>query len=171
MVTCAECGFLALRDRINRVWIECEEQYRESARVSEAIWQGEDDINEEAYYPECFMGVAYLLYDIHEYREANPLSNSNSAASHEKWRSDSILEIICKDRKCDSFFVWKQGFTPKEHREMLDRKEWKEWQERQRREDKKWRIIELIVLAIIATIVAGGFTILGAFIERGSLFP
>jgi len=40
---------------------------------------------------------------------------------------------------------------------MLDRK----W-------EKKWRIIEIIVLGIFAVIVAGGFTVLGAFLQRGS---
>ena len=53
---------------------------------------------------------------------------------------------------------------------MLERQRWKEWQEEQRRSDRRWRIIELIVLGIIVTLLAGGFTILGAFIERGSLF-
>ena len=54
---------------------------------------------------------------------------------------------------------------------MLDRQRWQEWHEEQRREDKRWRVIELIVIGIITIVIAGGFTILGAFIERGSLFP
>ena len=54
---------------------------------------------------------------------------------------------------------------------MVDRQKFMEWQERQRKDDGHWRIIELIVLGFIAVVVAGGFTILGAFIERGSLFP
>ena len=80
------------------------------------------------------------------------------------------MQVIHEERECgESFTEWQLGFTPKEHREMLDRKEWRDWQERQRKEDKHWRVIELIVLGIIAVLVAGGFTVLGAFIERGSI--
>ena len=50
-----------------------------------------------------------------------------------------------------------EGERCKGRREMLDRK----W-------EKKWRIIEIIVLGIFAVIVAGGFTVLGAFLQRGS---
>ncbi len=48
-------------------------------------------------------------------------------------------------------------------REEADRKYHKE----ERREDKRWRVIELIVLGVISVLVAGGFTILGAYISRG----
>ena len=52
-------------------------------------------------------------------------------------------------------------------REESDRK----WREKQDKEDKHWRKIELIVFGVIAVLVAGGFTVLGAFIQRGFLFP
>lgn len=48
-------------------------------------------------------------------------------------------------------------------REDADRK----WREEQRKEDKHWRIIEIIVIGLISVLVAGGFTLLGAFISRG----
>jgi len=36
-----------------------------------------------------------------------------------KNRSDPLaLEVIKADRPCDSFFEWRQGFSPKEHLEM-----------------------------------------------------
>ncbi len=83
-----------------------------------------------------------------------------------------VMQVIQKERECgESFTEWQLGFTPKEHREMLDRKEFRIWQERQRKEDKRWRVIELVVIGVITVAIAGGFTILGAFIERGSLFP
>ncbi len=43
-------------------------------------------------------------------------------------------------------------------------------QDKQRIKDKRWRVIELIILGVMTTVVAGGFTILGAMIERGILF-
>jgi len=67
-----------------------------------------------------------------------------------------VLEVISKDRTCpkrnqaDGFTRWHQGFTPKEHREMLDR-QWvldfearehekdRTWREEQRRLDLEWR--------------------------------
>lgn len=82
------------------------------------------------------------------------------------------MQVIQKERECgESFTEWQLGFTPKEHREMLDRQEFLKWQARQRNEDKRWRVIELIVIGVITVVIAGGFTIFGAFIERGSVFP
>ena len=84
----------------------------------------------------------YIIVDIHELR-----------ATH----------IIDDDRTCQEFTKWRQGFTPKEHREMLDRKDFREWQEKQRKSDRWWRIIEVFILVVFA----GLFTLLGAFIGRG----
>ena len=72
------------------------------------------------------------------------------------------------------------NMAAKEHREMMDRDrmlQWqaqredadREWRERQRNDDKRWRRIELIVIGVIGVLVAGGFAILGAFIQRGSI--
>jgi hypothetical protein len=33
------------------------------------------------------------------------------------------LAVLDEERKCGSFTPWQQGFTPKEHREMLDREQ------------------------------------------------
>jgi len=70
--------------------------------------------------------------------------------------------VFQKERDCAAFRKWQRGFTPKEHREMMDREEWRKWQEKQRRDDFKWRIFELVVLVI----GAGLFTLLGAWIQR-----
>jgi hypothetical protein len=96
---------------------------------------------------------------------AMKIGNKNNEYSALEFKS-----AICEERSCEGFTNWQQGFTPKEHREMLDRLRLQEWQDKQRREDKRWRIIELVILGVMTTVVAGGFTVLGAMIERGILF-
>ena len=78
----------------------------------------------------------------------------------------SIKQVIQKERECgESFTEWQLGFTPKEHREMMDRQEWRDWQERQRKDDRGWRIKEIAILVLMT----GGFIVLGALIGRGSI--
>jgi len=83
-------------------------------------------------------------------------------------------DAINEEIECESFMEWRQGFTPKEHREMLDRErllKWqaereeedRKWREEQRKADRCWRIYEGIGFVILA----GLFTILGAYIARG----
>jgi hypothetical protein len=47
--------------------------------------------------------------------------------------------VLQKERNCGSFTPWIQGFTPKEHKEMLDAKEMREWQAEQREKDRAWQ--------------------------------
>lgn len=67
---------------------------------------------------------------------------------------ERIVALLSQERNCSAFTPRQQGFTPKEHREMLDRR----W-------ERKWRVIEMIVvgIAIPALIIAA--TILAAFIQ------
>jgi hypothetical protein len=55
---------------------------------------------------------------------------------------------------------WHQGFTPKEHQEMIDRDKMLKWQADREDADKKWQTKQLWMMAIIA----GVFTILGGVI-------
>ena len=57
-----------------------------------------------------------------------------------------MLKVISTKRCCKSFIKWEQGFTPKEHREMVDRRSMVRMQ---------------IAMPIIAAIV-GGLIALGA---------
>ncbi len=63
----------------------------------------------------------------------------------------SVHFVIHEDRECKAFTKWQQGFAPKEHREMIDR----QW-------ERKWRII----MGIIFIVLAGLFTLLGAYIAN-----
>jgi hypothetical protein len=76
-------------------------------------------------------------------------------------RDDVAKEVsgeIQQDRKCRFFTKWRQGFTPKEHREMLDR-------ELRIKEERRWRIAEIILILVLS----GLFTLLGAAISKGGL--
>ena len=150
MVKCSECGFLAVRTSPNIGEVpylaEMHEGHRREARISER----------NVYYPKpvCFMRVAWFREQMDEVpNDAYP----------------DLSPVIHADHPCDEFTEWHQGFSPKEHREMLDRQFLFDAEERRRKEDKAWRRTELVVLGVIAVVVAGGFTILGAFIQRGSI--
>jgi hypothetical protein len=61
-----------------------------------------------------------------------------------------IVAVLSEDRECPSWNYWQQGFTPKEHREMIDRQrllefqtkredDWQKFQTQMVADDKKWR--------------------------------
>ena len=75
----------------------------------------------------------------------------------EKVNIDGILQ---EQRDCKQFVKYQQGFTPKEHREMIDREAMLKWQAGREDADKKWQIKHLWMMAV----VAGTFTILGGVI-------
>ena len=67
---------------------------------------------------------------------------------------------IQKERSCEYFTPWQQGFTPKEHREMLNRDWMLNYQKEREESDRKWQAKQQTRLVIIA----GIFKILGAII-------
>jgi hypothetical protein len=71
-----------------------------------------------------------------------------------------VKSIIDQDRQCNSFIKWQQGFTPKEHREMIDREAMRKWQAEREEADRKWMTHQQRFMVIIA----GIFTILGGII-------
>lgn len=149
MVRCADCGFLAARNLNTRELDEAEESFRQDGTFPPI--NDEKGHNPHAGWesaPVCFI----QHYDLREEIKQQGLND--------KEKYSGVHSVINKDRECKSFTKWRQGSTPKEHREMMDRQEWSNWQEKQRNDDKRWRIIELVVLVI----GAGLFTLLGAWI-------
>jgi hypothetical protein len=163
MVKCAECGYLASRNYESRKLEETESGTRNGAAIVISLSTGMP-IYEP---PICFMQVIDLRY---EYENNAP----------------QITPVIQQSRECNEFIEWKQGSTPKEHREMMDR-QWmqkyqderdekdRKWREEQRRLDLEWREKQeseargrhrwdLIVTGIIATILISAATIGAALI-------
>ena len=167
MPVCASCGFLALRNRFTGVLDEAPDEYRTNGqvpvlakRLASNYSTSGNDFTEAPYRgePICTM-QSYRLIDEVEWRSGSIVP-------------ETVIRIMQTERdRCSAVFTdWQQGFTPKEHREMVDRKEQREWrakqeeatkawQERQRIQDRQWHIAE-ILLIIVATIIA-------AFIQRG----
>lgn len=138
MAKCAECGFLASRNKSSRLLEETEQETRESGSFSE-IYEP----------PICFKRVENLW-----------ASGGVKFADTAKYTPEKILSIIQMERDCLSFTKWYQGFTPKEHQEMVDREARLKWQEEREEADRKWQAHQQRFLALIA----GLFTILGGAI-------
>ena len=117
MVKCADCGFLGVR----AIWTVSEGNFPTAGQVGE-MWhvsrtQGAMEYPSNAL---CLAGVIEF-----------PLGISKSHTG--------LLAIVQEERECSEFTPWRQGFTPKEHREMLDRK----WMiEREDRRDQEMRARE-----------------------------
>ncbi len=160
---CADCGYLTIRNRKIYSLDEADIDFREKGIVPTVY----DEVGRNPHklhrdLPLCFVGNSYL-------------SNAIKNIKHNDNPFDEIKEIIQTENDCKEFTEWRQGYTPIEHREMLDR-QWmldyqtrreeadRAWQHKERKNDKTWRVIELICLII----GAGLFTLLGAWITRGA---
>ena len=132
MVKCADCGFLAQRDNQTRELRDAEEGLRKSGKTP-VRW------GEHSFRP--MSDPAPPVY------EHTPLC----AELRLEFPAENLLDTIQEERDCSTFVPWRPGFTPKEHREMLER-------QRQREEDRKARRLDVWTLATIA----GVFTIIGA---------
>jgi hypothetical protein len=111
MVRCADCGFLATIELKTRRLGETEERNRKTGT-------GWGDGATFDRMPVC---VAK------EISFKDQLPNANDA---------EIAAVLAMERECKSFTPWKQGFTPKEHREMIENQELRAWQERQEEQRK-----------------------------------
>ncbi len=91
------------------------------------------------------------------------------------YSGDAVLKVIQKDRSdCPEWTPWMRGFSPKEHREMLIRKEEQDRyaalvegleNTKARRENKKWwvGVIAIGIFLILATLAAPA---LAAWVEN-----
>jgi hypothetical protein len=147
MPKCAECGYLASRNYESRELEETELGTRNGEAIVISLSTGMPIYE----LPVCFMQVIDLRY---EFKNDTP----------------QITPVIQQSRECNEFVKWKQGFTPKEHREMIDRqwmqkhqeehekadKEWREKQEARHSREEWLRYIFLGIVTIVATLIATG---------------
>jgi hypothetical protein len=136
-VRCSECGFLASRNVHSRQLEETEQRTRDKGYVDTGCREA----------PICLAGASDLWAD-----------SGITAQTVCYGNVDGIRLAIQKERECKEFVEWQQGFTPKEHREMID------W-ERERR----WHSIELIVFVVVTLLAGIGGAIVGALIARGTI--
>src|SRR5947209_1382096 len=101
MVRCADCGFLAVRNWQTRALAETESLMRHEGEAPPIF-----NTPGSAFYertPICFVRA----WDLPE--EAGALDNKAA-----------FLRVVQHERVCAAYTPWQQGFTPREHREMLD---------------------------------------------------
>ena len=129
MARCIDCGFLATRETETRQLAEVDGEFRRTGLPALAIGSGR--YYRSARVPVCFAQSVDLQAEILEYQtnSGEVFASSPNDPDRER-RLDSfpperVLELLEVERPlCDSshaFTKWQQGFTPKEHREMLDR--------------------------------------------------
>lgn len=163
MVRCADCGFLAMRNAETRVLCETEGGFRKTGNHPRML-TARFNVYEEV--PICFK-------DARDFKEIGVVWGATDA--------EQRVAALNLEHDCKQWEDWRQGLSPKEHQEMLDRQkliEWqadredkdRQWRDDQRKSDHRWRALELLIIGVIGVLMAGAFTILGAFIERGS-FP
>lgn len=139
MVKCSDCGFLTVRNVTTRGLEEAGDDFREKASIPTIDPQGGRPHAQHEQRPLCFARCHNLGDEI----------SKGIVAGTDEVRS--VKQVIHNERECGEFVKWQQGFTPKEHREMIDRQS-----------DRKWRIIT----GIIFIVLAGLFTLLGAYIAK-----
>jgi hypothetical protein len=152
-VRCCECGYLSLREVYNRELYSPEANYRETGETPIA--------SSLSPFPVCLMRACDFRRELKVAKEGH--------------HSDSvkIVDVIRRDRPCDEFTTWQQGFSPKEHLEMNILKEQQAAHDKQaaierqwRKEDTRFRFVELIVMGGIVTLVSVIVQIVAAFISR-----
>lgn len=99
-VTCESCGFLAIRHKQTRELREVEAEMRERWSAP-----GFEHYNK---YPVCFRRAAKL---------------KDEAYKHKVPWQEQIKLVITGKRPCAHQTDWEQGFTPKEHQEVINRKQ------------------------------------------------
>ena len=109
---CSECGVLAGIDIDTRRLVEVEKVFRDKGTPPIKYVAGRNPYICQETVPICFVQANDLKHEAIGFggKEAPDIV--------------AIGHIINKGRKYSSFTKWQQGFTPKEHREMIDRK-WK----------------------------------------------
>ena len=147
MVKCENCGFLALRNGITGLLDEAPQEYRWRTEIPKLrnpnVTGVQTDLGNFFTYP--YSGVPICLvrsYPLH-----------NEFASQDQATHKEIFALLQKERNCterDLFTPWQQGFSPREHREMLDNQRllefqtkrednWQQFQTRLAEDNRKWR--------------------------------
>ena len=121
---CQDCGFLTARNRDTRYLDEAEASFRETGtplkirnlQTQKHGWPSNTEKDED--FPICFKQIRGLMAE----------AKATVAPTHAR----KVLQVITGEKECDYFVDWMQGFTPKEHQEMIDRQWMPDYQEKHR---------------------------------------
>ena len=117
MVKCQDCGFLSLRKHATQELIEATEYTRQQGVLKP---DGQCEM-----VPVCFVKAFNFS------KESQPRSGADE-------NNQERVRIFTTERDCNSWVEWQQGYTPKEHKEMLDQEALRKWQEDRRESDRKF---------------------------------
>ncbi len=115
MGKCVDCGYLAVKNKETRQLEEAEASFRGVGHIppSDSYKQS----NRHEPQPICFVWAKDIRDEI--FKRVGVTGKSQSVEGE-------VLAVINEEQGCGNKFTdWQQGFTPKEHREMIDRKEWR----------------------------------------------
>jgi hypothetical protein len=121
MVRCTDCGFLCVlkianSEELTAVPKGVRENWAEPQGSLRGFWSGN-----------ATAGVCFV--------QALPEEEMRQARTGLK----ESEHIVNRDRECASFMRWQQGFSPKEHLELLQIKKQSEFQEERRRGDLEFQ--------------------------------
>ena len=143
-VKCRECGFVSARDWDTRQFTEMDDKKRSTGKIG-TMYAGFEPMQV------CFINSFNIREEVEILRKA----------AHDEPKQNSIGEMIYPDlsihvnavlnteRVCKPFRKWQQGFTPKEHKEIVNKEH-----------ERKWRLFE-VGLIVLGNIIAG---CLGAYL-------
>ncbi|MFC1916584.1 hypothetical protein ACFLX1_00400 [Chloroflexota bacterium] len=194
MEKCVDCGFLCLFNYYYGHYVGADYSYRTKGVQGGILTTGLArepycSVHAENLLPEPFVLNGEKIQFTKDEKQ-NVFKNERG----EFVIQEAALAIINQPRDCaDNFIRWQQGFTPKEHSEMLDRqwmldredlrdkedKEWREAQEilAQKRHSEQLSLLrgihkrELIFLGLGVTIAILIITVVGAAIEAEWFSP
>ena len=153
---CVDCGYLAVRDLDTRQLEEAERGETGNVvfpNVRKVAYGGA--MSPKYDLPICFARASNL--------QSEYGVRPSDAELYRIWQAN-IQKVLIQERDCSDFTDWITGFTPREHREMIDRENMLKWQSEREDADKKWRSTQeryLVKVAGTYAIIAG---IIGAAI-------
>jgi hypothetical protein len=169
---CSECGFLGLRNVFDQI-IEANIWFRQTGHDRNFSGQNIEG------GPLCSMQQRQF-----EYRQPLPGGDPTDVRQRMSAQEADILNEIREDFVCSVFASHRRGFSPKEHREMVDRERQQSWQARREDDDRQWRekqaeaehawrkedrrgeLIWRIVQVVVFGVMGASVAILAAFIQR-----
>lgn len=182
---CAGCGFLVLRDVETGELVGADSDFRTTGEpgVGGNFYEAFGDIP----LPHCLEREIPLA----ELIESNPKWQGDGTSKVSDARRRFINETIIEERECPSYFRWRQGATPREHREMAhresmltredriraelhDREDRRDREMRQREDERDSRLEnlqrefhrrELLILGGVVTFALGVSSVVAAILE------
>lgn len=150
MHKCSQCGFLASYSFAMRQHLEVDEESRRKGTFNIDRWPG-GEIPRMAYvetFPVCFARAASL--------QAECKATAAFAGDQDKVieAAKEALRVITRDRECAAFTPWQQGFSPKEHKEMLIDELKADIARQIQERDHRFRWLELIIMGGVLTVVS-----------------